>query len=439
MAEETKYVYSNGVDTIGYTAVELMNGLKGVDLRPYMSSRDIFLSWAGQLVTSDSSMKFAYQLRPLRRLEKIGQDDWTLINLVDLKGQKLPGFEGEDKAIEIMGEFGMPGDSHILMHYGQDTLEMLKDFDDFQEDDWQKAFDKAIEKAPAKAKSGEDLEMPRITADEVSQVVYEPERTTGFTQNQLNQKITQAKQILKNEYVQDRVSQQAIQFLDNSKVPVEKRWDLADRIMDVYQKNQEHTNNVKFDSETKYIFDGGNTPVNPVGFTKDRLAEWAALNEFGAPTLTEQVKAYARFSHRRFSYRLNPLVRTEKVYETPGILINVVDLQNNPEIPGYRNADKAIEITGYEFLPSHNRVHLLMPYSKETLDSLRDFRDLQTPEFDQAMNRLAKKVPSKVERGWAYLPLMSDKQIKEITYQKAPVNVQKLSPNSVPKKKDRSR
>ena len=36
MAEETKYVYSNGVDTIGYTAVELMNGLKGVDLRPYM-------------------------------------------------------------------------------------------------------------------------------------------------------------------------------------------------------------------------------------------------------------------------------------------------------------------------------------------------------------------------------------------------------------------
>ena len=75
MAEETKYVYSNGVDTIGYTAVELMNGLKGVDLRPYMYSRDIFLSWAGQLVTSDSSMKFAYQLRPLRRLEKIGQDD----------------------------------------------------------------------------------------------------------------------------------------------------------------------------------------------------------------------------------------------------------------------------------------------------------------------------------------------------------------------------
>lgn len=139
-----------------------------------------------------------------------------------------------------MGEFGMPGDAHILMHYGQDTLEMLKNFDDFRQDGyaWQLAFDKAIEKAPAKAKSGEDLEMPRITPDEVSQVVYEPERSDEKLDRDDQQKLAQAKAVLQSDYVQDQVNKQAVKFMDNPKVPLDKRVALAGRIVETHQRNQ---------------------------------------------------------------------------------------------------------------------------------------------------------------------------------------------------------
>lgn len=236
MAEETKYVFTRGSDVIGYTEAELIQGASKYGLTG--NAKEDILAEAGKVLTEDPDIKLAYQLKPLRRLEKIGQDNWTLMNVVDLKGQNLPGFEGEDKAIEIMGEFGMPGDSHILMHYGQDTLEMLKGFDDFQEDGWQQAFDKALEKAPAKAKSGEELELPRITPDEVSQVVYEPERSDEKQDRDDQRKLSQAKAVLQSDYVQDQVNEQAVKFLDNPKVPIDKRVALAERIVETHQRSQ---------------------------------------------------------------------------------------------------------------------------------------------------------------------------------------------------------
>ncbi|WP_048345005.1 hypothetical protein [Limosilactobacillus mucosae] len=236
MAEEAKYVFTRGSDVIGYTEAELIQGASKYGLTG--NAKEDILAEAGKVLTEDPDIKLAYQLKPLRRLEKIGQDDWTLMNVVDLKGQNLPGFKGEDKAIEIMGEFGMPGDSHILMHYGQDTLEMLKGFDGFQEDGWQQAFDKALEKAPAKAKSGEDLELPRITPDEVSQVVYEPERSDEKQDRDDQRKLSQAKAVLQSDYVQDQVNEQAVKFLDNPKVPIDKRVALAERIVETHQRSQ---------------------------------------------------------------------------------------------------------------------------------------------------------------------------------------------------------
>lgn len=236
MAEETKYVFTRGSDVIGYTEAELIQGASKYGLTG--NAKEDILAEAGKVLTEDPDIKLAYQLKPLRRLEKIGQDNWTLMNVVDLKGQNLPGFEGEDKAIEIMGEFGMPGDSHILMHYGQDTLEMLKGFDDFQEDGWQQAFDKALEKAPAKAKSGEELELPRITPDEVSQVVYEPERSDEKQDRDDQRKLSQAKAVLQSDYVQVQVNEQAVKFLDNPKVPIDKRVALAERIVETHQRSQ---------------------------------------------------------------------------------------------------------------------------------------------------------------------------------------------------------
>lgn len=99
MAEETKYVFTRGSDVIGYTEAELIQGASEYGLTG--DTKEDILAEAGRVLTEDPDIKLAYQLKPLRRLEKIGQDDWTLMNVVDLKGQNLPGFEGEDKAIEI--------------------------------------------------------------------------------------------------------------------------------------------------------------------------------------------------------------------------------------------------------------------------------------------------------------------------------------------------
>ena len=111
---------------------------------------------------------------------------------------------------------------------------MLKSFVDYQEPEWQLAFDRQLTKAPEHAGS-QDLELPKVTADEVSKIVYEKEQPEDL---ETQKKIDYAKQILQKDYVQDQTNQRVTEFLDSSRVPLGKRAELASRIIKGRQNRQ---------------------------------------------------------------------------------------------------------------------------------------------------------------------------------------------------------
>lgn len=281
------------------------------------------------------------------------------------------------------------------------------------------------------------MELPKVTADEVSKIVYEKEQPEDL---ETQKKIDYAKQILQKDYVQDQTNQQVKKFLDSSKVPLDKRAELASRIIKGRQNRQNQTKAVNFDNaEVRYLFDEGDRSANPASYTKDEMLKVSADFGYKVNSLEDAVKTVERITSRKFMCKLNPLLRSQKVYEAPGILINIVDLHNNPGLRHFKNKDKAIEVAGYAFLSSHNRVHLLIQFDKETLEELKGFRDLKNPKFYQAADQLKNTAPDKVDGGWLHLPLMSDKKMDEITYQTPQISVQKIKPNQLIKKKGQER
>lgn len=432
--DQVKYVFNDGIEPIAFTKDQL---IKQANADGYETSRHLDSMAASIKAAEDLyDTKFKFTVKPLVRLERIHEDDAVLMNVIDLHDQQLPGFEGQAKAIEIIGDYGMPGDTHLLMPYDQKTLSMLKSFDDYQEPEWQQAFDQQLAKAPEHAGS-QDLELPKVTADEVSKIVYEKEQPEDL---ETQKKIDYAKQILQKDYVQDQTNQQVTKFLDSSKVPLDKRAELASRIIKGRQNRQNQTKAVNFDNaEVRYLFDEGDRSANPASYTKDEMLKVSADFGYKVNSLEDAVKTVERITSRKFMCKLNPLLRSQKVYEAPGILINIVDLHNNPGLRHFKNKDKAIEVAGYAFLPSHNRVHLLMQFDKETLEKLKDFRDLKNPKFYQAADQLKNTAPDKVDGGWLHLPLMSDKKMDEITYQTPQISVQKIKPNQLIKKKGQER
>lgn len=235
--DQVKYVFNDGIEPIAFTKDQL---IKQANADGYETSRHPD-SMAASIEAAEDlyDTKFKFMVKPLVRLERIHEDDAVLMNVVDLHDQQLPGFENQDKAIEIIGDYGMPGDTHLLMPYDQKTLSMLKSFDDYQEPEWQQAFDRQLAKAPEHAGS-QDLELPKVTADEVSKIVYEKEQPEDL---ETQKKIDYAKQILQKDYVQDQTNQQVTKFLDSSKVPLDKRAELASRIIKGRQNRQKQTKN----------------------------------------------------------------------------------------------------------------------------------------------------------------------------------------------------
>ncbi|MDC2829134.1 hypothetical protein PO250_02125 [Limosilactobacillus mucosae] len=169
-------------------------------------------------------------------------------------------------------------------------------------------------------------------------------------------------------------------------------------------------------NEVQYLFDEGEWATHPTSYTKDVMVKGSAEFGYKTSSLWQTIRTVEWITSRKFICKLYPLLRSQKVYEAPGILINIVDLHNNPDLRDFKNKDKAIEIAGYAFLPSHNPVHLLMQFDKETLEQLKGFRDLKNPKFYQAADQLKNTVPDKVDGGWLRLPLMSDKEMAKITY-----------------------
>ncbi|MGJ3921321.1 hypothetical protein ACLOC9_07755, partial [Limosilactobacillus mucosae] len=206
--DQVKYVFNDGIEPIAFTKDEL---IKQANADGYETSRHPDSMAASIKAAEDLyDTKFKFTVKPLIRLERIHEDDAVMMNVVDLHDQQLPGFEGQAKAIEIIGDYGMPGDTHLLMPYDQKTLSMLKSFDDYQEPEWQQGFDRQLAKAPEYAGS-QDLELPKVTADEISKIVYEKEQPEDL---ETQKKIDYAKQILQKDYVQDQTNQQVTKFLD---------------------------------------------------------------------------------------------------------------------------------------------------------------------------------------------------------------------------------
>lgn len=146
-------VFTNSVRTFGVTSDDLQRDAATTKARDLASIETMY------------DAKFAYVLNPLQRVQTIGSDLYCALYLVDLSNnQQLPGFQGHSKALELYGEAGMPGTTHLLLPYSQAVLSVFRSFNDFDDDYWQNAYDKALADAPKVSLNDSlSLELPNLS------------------------------------------------------------------------------------------------------------------------------------------------------------------------------------------------------------------------------------------------------------------------------------
>lgn len=172
MKEESKYVFTDGIDTYAKTKQELED---------YYGKEDDPV----EVEEQNNDVVMAYELRPLKHVEVIGRSEDQIYAVVDLSNQdkkqadkRVSGIGDtdllkEDLALEAIDGAGY-GQVHNLYSYNEETVEMLKALDDNQDVTW-----KAEKDLYYKAARGGDvksLELPSAKVRDVLAIEEEVEK-----------------------------------------------------------------------------------------------------------------------------------------------------------------------------------------------------------------------------------------------------------------------
>lgn len=156
MKEESKYVFTDGIDTYAKTKQELED---------YYGKEDDPV----EVEEQNNDVVMAYELRPLKHVEVIGRSEDQIYAVVDLSNQdkkqadKRVSWIGdtdllkEDLALEAIDGAGY-GQVHNLYSYNEETVEMLKALDDNQDVTWKA--EKDLYFKPARDGEVKSLELP---------------------------------------------------------------------------------------------------------------------------------------------------------------------------------------------------------------------------------------------------------------------------------------
>lgn len=156
MKEESKYVFTDGIDTYAKTKQEL---------KDYYGKEDDPV----EVEEQNNDVVMAYKLQPLRHVEVIGRSEDQIYAVVDLSNQdkkqadkRVSGIGDtdllkEDLALEAIDGAGY-GQVHNLYSYNEETVEMLKALDDNQDVTWKA--EKDLRFRPARGGDVKSLELP---------------------------------------------------------------------------------------------------------------------------------------------------------------------------------------------------------------------------------------------------------------------------------------
>lgn len=156
MKEESKYVFTDGIDTYAKTKQELED---------YYGKEDDPV----EVEEQNNDVVMAYELRPLEHVEVIGRSEDQIYSVVDLSNQdkkqadkRVSGIGDtdllkEDLALEAIDGAGY-GQVHNLYSYNEETVEMLKALDDNQDVTWKT--EKDLRFKPARGGDVKSLELP---------------------------------------------------------------------------------------------------------------------------------------------------------------------------------------------------------------------------------------------------------------------------------------
>lgn len=156
MKEESKYVFTDGIDTYAKTKQELED---------YYGKEDDPV----EVEEQNNDVVMAYELRPLKHVEVIGRSEDQIYAVIDLSNQdkkqadkRVSGIGDtdllkEDLALEAIDGAGY-GQVHNLYSYNEETVEMLKALDDNQDVTWKA--EKDLRFKPARGGDVKSLALP---------------------------------------------------------------------------------------------------------------------------------------------------------------------------------------------------------------------------------------------------------------------------------------